>query len=181
MRLCQNPLICCRGAMRRRQFNASQMRQKGWRNGIRPFRTVKFGVNYLTDIGFGARGRFEHRNLSGKENTLEVALPISEVGVGLESFYRMPDFFREDHALQLRAKVGVEDTDAYEVRTFTLGGGLVGVSGEGDITQLVKVRPRPRDSGLVAWEVPWRESKMVKPSDHVLKLEYSNALGCNVQ
>jgi len=57
----------------------------------------------------------------------------------------------------------------------------VGVSGEGHIIQSVEVRPRPRDSGLVAWEAPWRESKAVKPSDHVLKLEYSNVPGCNVQ
>ena len=58
---------------------------------------------------------------------------------------------------------------------------LVGVSGEGHIVQSVEVRSRSRDSGLVAWEAPWRESKTVKPSDHVLKLEYSNVPGCNVQ
>jgi len=57
----------------------------------------------------------------------------------------------------------------------------IGVPGEGRIIQSVKVRPRPRDSGLVAWEAPWRESKTVKPSDHVLALEYSNVPGCNVQ
>jgi hypothetical protein len=57
----------------------------------------------------------------------------------------------------------------------------VGVPGEGHIIQSVKIRPRPRDSGLVAWEAPWRESKTVKPSDHVLALECSNVPGCNVQ
>ena len=57
----------------------------------------------------------------------------------------------------------------------------IGVPGEGRIIQSVKVRPRPIDSGLVAWEAPWRESKTVKPSDHVLALEYSNVPGCNVQ
>jgi hypothetical protein len=41
------------------------------------------------------------------------------------------------------------------------------VSGEGHIVQPVKVRPRLTDSSLVAWEVPWRESKTVKPSDKV--------------
>jgi len=44
----------------------------------------------------------------------------------------------------------------------------IGVSGEGHIIQSVEVRPRPKDASLVAWEVPWRESKAVKPSDHVL-------------
>jgi hypothetical protein len=43
----------------------------------------------------------------------------------------------------------------------------IGVSGEGHITQSVPVRPRPKDSSLVAWEAPWRESKTVKPSDPV--------------
>ncbi|MEA3274672.1 MAG: IS4 family transposase [Pseudomonadota bacterium] len=57
----------------------------------------------------------------------------------------------------------------------------IGVSGKGHLIQSVQVRPRPRDSSLVAWEAPWRESKTEKPSDHVLKLEYSNVPGCNVQ
>jgi len=43
----------------------------------------------------------------------------------------------------------------------------IGVSGEGHITQSVKIRPRPKDSSLVAWEAPWRESKTVEPSDVV--------------
>ena len=55
----------------------------------------------------------------------------------------------------------------------------IGVSGKGCLIQSVKVRPRPRDSSLVAWEAPWRESKTVKPSDNVLAMEYSNVPGCN--
>ena len=43
----------------------------------------------------------------------------------------------------------------------------IGVSGQGPVIQSVKVRPRPTDSSLVAGEVPWRESKTVKPSDKV--------------
>ena len=87
-------------------------------------RTVKFGVNYLTDIGFGARAGFEHRNVSGKGNTLEIALPISEVDVGIESSYRIPDFLKEEQTLEVRTEVSVEDTDAYEVRKFALGSGF---------------------------------------------------------
>ena len=47
----------------------------------------------------------------------------------------------------------------------------VGVSREGQIIQSVKVRPRQKDSSLVAWEAPWRESKTVKPSDEFLRKE----------
>jgi hypothetical protein len=46
------------------------------------------------------------------------------------------------------------------------------VSSEGHILQSVEVRPRLKDSGLVAWEAPWRESKTAEPSDNVLEIEY---------
>jgi hypothetical protein len=45
----------------------------------------------------------------------------------------------------------------------------VGVSRQGHINQSVKVRPRPKDSSLVAGEAPWSESKTVRPSDNMLK------------
>ena len=37
----------------------------------------------------------------------------------------------------------------------------------------MRVRPRLKDSGLVAWEAPWRESKTVEPSDNMLRKEYA--------
>jgi hypothetical protein len=49
----------------------------------------------------------------------------------------------------------------------------IGVSREGSITQSVQVRPRPRDSSLVAREAPGRESKLVKPSDTPLRKEWA--------
>ena len=58
----------------------------------------------------------------------------------------------------------------------------VGVSRQGHIVQPVRDRPRPIDSGLVAWEAPWRESKTVKPSDNMLGKEYAQRtrLQCKV-
>jgi hypothetical protein len=47
----------------------------------------------------------------------------------------------------------------------------VGVSREGHIVQSVRDRPRPKDSGLVAGEAPWRESKTAEPSDNMLREE----------
>jgi hypothetical protein len=35
----------------------------------------------------------------------------------------------------------------------------------------VKVRPRLKDSNLVAWEAPWRETKTVEPSDTIFNKE----------
>jgi len=37
----------------------------------------------------------------------------------------------------------------------------------------VKVRPRPKDSSLVAREVSWRESKTTEPFDNMLRKEYA--------
>jgi hypothetical protein len=45
----------------------------------------------------------------------------------------------------------------------------VGVSREGHIFQSVRDRPRLRDSGLVAGEASWRESKTAEPSDNMLE------------
>ena len=47
----------------------------------------------------------------------------------------------------------------------------IGVSSKGHIIQSVQVRPGLIDSGPVAWEAPWRESKMVKPSDTIFRKE----------
>ena len=47
----------------------------------------------------------------------------------------------------------------------------VGVSRQGHIVQSVRDRPRPKGSGLVAWEAPWRESKTAEPSDNILRKE----------
>jgi len=49
----------------------------------------------------------------------------------------------------------------------------IGVSSQGHIVQSVKDRPRSKDSGLVAWEASWRESKTTEPSDNMLGKEYA--------
>ncbi len=47
----------------------------------------------------------------------------------------------------------------------------IGVSSQGHIVQSVEDRPRSKDSGLVAWEVSWSESKTTEPSDNILRKE----------
>ncbi len=48
---------------------------------------------------------------------------------------------------------------------------IIGVSSKGHIIQSVRVRPGIKGSILVAREAPWRESKMVKPSDKLFRKE----------
>ena len=47
----------------------------------------------------------------------------------------------------------------------------VGVSSQGHMIQSVRDRPRLTDSGLVAGEAPWRESKTAEPSDEHTRKE----------
>jgi hypothetical protein len=47
----------------------------------------------------------------------------------------------------------------------------IGVSSQGHIVQSVQDRPRPKDSGFVAGEAPWRESNTAEPSDNILGKE----------
>jgi len=49
--------------------------------------------------------------------------------------------------------------------------GDIGVSRQGHINQSVQVRPRRKDSSLVAWEASWSESETMKPSDNMLRKE----------
>ena len=51
------------------------------------------------------------------------------------------------------------DQDPRQIVQWFLWRWQVGVSSQGHIVQSVRDRPGPKDSGPVAWEAPWRESK----------------------
>jgi SAM-dependent methyltransferase len=57
----------------------------------------------------------------------------------------------------------------------------IGVSREGRAVMSVKIRPRPKDSGLEAREASWRKSKTAEPSDNILERSVRDTSGCNVQ
>jgi hypothetical protein len=131
------------------------------------------------------------RGLPWKAVSLDVELELAEDGEKRPRYQAVrllfvrglketaeADASKKDWALFLSTDVYLSMSKVLEIYALRWG---IGVPGEGHIIQLVKVRPRPIGSGLVAWKAPWRESKAVKPSNYVLKLEYSNVPGCNVQ
>jgi hypothetical protein len=66
-------------------------------------------------------------------------------------------------------------TDLYRCRW------QVGVSSQGHVFKSVKVRPRLKDSDLVAWEAPWREQYGGALRQHALKRRMRKAPGCNMK
>ncbi|HTF26706.1 MAG TPA: ISAs1 family transposase [Candidatus Limnocylindria bacterium] len=66
-----------------------------------------------------------------------------------------------------------QQADPQRVLQVNRGHCAIGASREGHINQSVKVRPRLKDSGLVAGEASRSESETMKPSDNILGKEYA--------
>lgn len=90
----------------------------------RPFRTISGGLEYSTDDGPGATGGFEHRNLWGANETLNLrakaALKLQSFGAGL----RLPQYGMPGRDLVSTFVVQHEDTDAFEELRATLTAGF---------------------------------------------------------
>src|ERR671931_514924 len=83
--------------------------------------------------------------------------------------YRLPD------SKLIRVLTDRFDLSALSVAQLYKERWTIAVSSEGHILQSVEVRPRLKDSSLVAWEALWRESKTVEPSDNILEREYKQS------
>ena len=128
-------------------------------------------VFFVSRLKTNARYRVVHRRRVCREQGITSDHDIQFTGVQVKKKcplvlrrigYRDPDtgkhyVFITNHTT-LSAKT---IADIYKARW------QIGVSGQGPVIQSVQVRPRLKDSGFVAGEVPWRESKAVEPSDNV--------------
>jgi hypothetical protein len=72
-----------------------------------------------------------------------------------------------DPALHLLSNVPLQRAAAAQLARLYGKRWRIGVSREGHRNQSVEVRPRRKDSSLVAWEAPWRANKTVEPSDNM--------------
>lgn len=101
-------------------------------------RSVRAGISYASDEGFGASLGWEHRNLFGTGETLRLQLSGSQLRQGFEATLVRPATLHPDQSLILSARLRNEETDAFDSfsqqfsavleRTVTpnlkLGGGL---------------------------------------------------------
>lgn len=87
-------------------------------------RSIGFGANYSTDVGFGGDVFWEHRNFFGRNEKLLIELAGAQIGQSFDATLRKPLFLDRDQALILRASAENEDTNAFDQRS---AGGFVGL------------------------------------------------------
>jgi len=92
---------------------------------------------------------------------------------GVDCYFRRVEYYDEEREEGLVFLTNHLSLAAATVAAVYKERWAIGVSRQGHINPSVKVRPRPRDSSLVAGEAPWSESKPVRPSDNMLRKEYA--------
>ncbi len=87
-------------------------------------RSVEAGLSYYTDEGLGVTLGWQHRNLFGSAEELDIALAWTQIKQRLGADFSKPHFLRKDQTLNLNAALRQEDSDAFEETALELGGGI---------------------------------------------------------
>lgn len=88
----------------------------------RKHRTVRLGVGYSSDDGGGVSAGWEHRNILGRGEKIEVETRAYEVTQSLKAELLVPRFFRDDQDFSATAEAENEERDSYEAESITIGG-----------------------------------------------------------
>ena len=86
---------------------------------------------------------------------------------GVKTPFRQINYIDPKTGKELRFITNADHLAAKTVADLYKERWQIGVSSQGHGIQSVQVRPGVKDSAPVAGEAPWRESKMVKPSDRL--------------
>jgi translocation and assembly module TamA len=89
-----------------------------------PLRTVAGQAGYSTGEGIRVEASWQHRNFVPPEGALTVRGVAGTREQRLAGELRFSNFRERDRVLLLRSEVSHEDRDAYEARSFTVGGRL---------------------------------------------------------
>jgi translocation and assembly module TamA len=89
-----------------------------------PLRTLSGQAGYSTGEGFRVEASWQHRNLFAPEGALTARGVLGTEEQRLAGEIRFNNFRTRDNVLLLRSEISNEDRDAYEARSFTLGGSL---------------------------------------------------------
>ncbi len=87
----------------------------------RPPRAVALGLRYHTDIGVSGEASWEHRNLGGEGERLELSAKASPIRQEILGSYRVLGVPGDRQRLLLRGQVTAEEPDAYDATAGELG------------------------------------------------------------
>ena len=107
-------------------------------------RSLTAGLRFSTDVGAAARGGFVHRNLFGRNETLDLEAEASFEEQRLTARYRVPQWLRPGQDFTAGGELRNVDNDAFDERAATLQVGVerelteqatVGLGGLLEVTQ----------------------------------------------
>ena len=89
-----------------------------------PERTVGGAIKYDTSFGPGLQAYWEHRNLTGRGDSLRLELPVWADMQELTAKYRLPYFLRTDQDFIAQAGLLNQDLDAYSLQAGRVAAGI---------------------------------------------------------
>lgn len=89
-----------------------------------PERTVSGALKYHSDFGPGLQGNEEHRNLTGRGDSLRLSLPLWMDMQEFTASYRLPYFLRKDQHFIAKGGLLNQDTDAYRLTYGAFAAGI---------------------------------------------------------
>ena len=87
-------------------------------------RTVRLGLQYRSDTGFGGKAFWEHRNFFGNGEALELSTLLAETEYELRAAIMKPHFRRRNQSLILALDAGEDSPDAYTSLATSATAGL---------------------------------------------------------
>jgi hypothetical protein len=149
--------------------SAKSLQEKG---SCRVIAAVDHGCVAVSTAERLAKGLEPHEQDRLIDRVIENKLPPREIRREMHRIKAEKSDQAQAAPLKEKAQITLEGRSTSVLHNEETKRWCVAVSSEGHILQSVEVRPRLKDSGLVAWEAPWRESKTAEPSNNVLEIEY---------
>lgn len=87
-------------------------------------KSIGGSVFYSTDEGAGIETQWEHRNLFGNGEILQLSVPMKDDALYLGANFKKPAFGYKEQNLIVRSRIGYEKTDAYNQKFAEFGFGI---------------------------------------------------------
>ncbi|HLJ64236.1 MAG TPA: BamA/TamA family outer membrane protein [Stellaceae bacterium] len=89
-----------------------------------PPRSIGAGIAYNTTLGFGTRAFWQHRNLFGEGEQLQLSALLAQRELGIATSFRRPDLGFKGQDLVASGELLRQETDAYHSRRFGVYSGV---------------------------------------------------------